>query len=69
MVMIETRGQSNVCSPEAVKYRFSKKWNCWVRTWFTVEAEKNENFFKQRISFSKDRNRDWDKWATSPERA
>lgn len=52
---------------EAVKYRFSKHWNMFVRTWYTLEQEKNlPSFFRQHIAYSKNRNTDWDKWQTKP---
>lgn len=66
MTIDKTIGYENV-PKTAVRYRFSKKLNCWVRTWFTVEQEKNEPmFFKQHNAFSSDKNKDWDKWATKP---
>lgn len=59
------RGQENIPEP-AVKYKFSKKLNCWVRTWFTIETENKQMFFKQHNAFSLDRNKEWDKWNTKP---
>lgn len=59
-----TQGSENVCEP-AVKYKFSKKFGCWVRTWFTVETDKG-NYFKQHIAFSKNRDTPWERWNTKP---
>ena len=59
------RGTENVCEP-AVKYKFSKKLGCWVRTWFTIETENKEMFFKQRNAFSKSKDTAWDKWQSKP---
>ena len=61
------RGGENVCNP-AVKYRFSKKLGCWVRTWFTIEENKDDKsqYFQQHNAFSKDRNTDWAKWLNRP---
>lgn len=60
-------GRENVCEP-AVKYKFSKKLNCWVRTWFTIEEKEDTKvmYFKQRNAFAKDRNTDWTKWSSRP---
>lgn len=60
------QGQENIPEP-AVKYKFSSKLNTWVRTWFTIEEEKNKSpYFKQHNAFSKNRNTDWEKWQTKP---
>jgi hypothetical protein len=60
-------GRENVCKP-AVKYKFSKKLNCWVRTWFDIEYKKvsKQPYFKQNNAFSKDRSTDWSKWSGKP---
>lgn len=61
-----TLGYENVCEP-AVKYKFSKRLKCWVRTWFTIVEEKNQpSYFKQNNAFAKDRNIDWNKWSSRP---
>lgn len=59
------KGQENVPEP-AIKYKLSKKLGCWVRTWFTIEVENKQTFFKQHNAFSTDRNKEWDKWSTRP---
>lgn len=62
-----TLGWENVCEP-AIKYKFSKKLNCWVRTWFTIESKEEGKimYFQQHNAFSKDKNIDWNKWSSSP---
>lgn len=61
------RGHENI-PREAVKYKFSKHHNCWVRTWFTIEKDDDGvSYFRQRNAFSKDRNTPWDKWQSKPQ--
>lgn len=60
----KTKGHENVCNP-AVKYKFSNKLNCWVRTWFTIETDENKvQYFKQNNAYSDNRNTDWNKWVS-----
>lgn len=66
-MVAKIRGTENICNP-AVKYKFSKKLNCWVRTWFTIVTEKDTKvqYFQQHNAYSNDRNADWSKWSTVP---
>jgi len=60
------KGAKNVCNP-AIKIKFSKKLNMFVRTSFTIERDKGGNlFFKQQNAFHKDRKADPKFWTPKP---